>query len=386
MTTTAFVGADLVTPLGVLLNHAVLVRDGRITAIMPRQALTLACETVELAGGLLVPGFIDVQVNGGGGVLLNDAPTVAGVGAIAKAHLGFGTTGLMPTLISDDVEKIDRTIDAVESVIADGGRQILGVHLEGPYLNPAKRGIHDVRKIRPLDDRALERLTRKGAGRRIVTLAPELVSPGTIAELSRAGVLVCAGHSLASYEQIQAALAEGLAGFTHLFNAMSQLTAREPGIVGAALENRTSMLGLIADGQHVHPATMRVALAARGADGLMLVTDAMPTVGSASSKFRLGDVEIKVDSLACRAADGTLAGSNLDMATAFRNAIAMLDLDAAQASHLASANPARFLGVVEQRGRIVPGAAGDLVHLGPDMRVKRVWLAGLCAWQEHLEQ
>ncbi len=376
MSITAFAGADLALPQGLLANQALLVRGGRIARIVPRAELPAGCTIEELQGGVLAPGFIDVQVNGGGGVLLNDRPTVEGVKAIAAAHLRFGTTGLMPTLISDDVEKIDRAIDAVEGAISAGTRQVLGLHLEGPYLNPAKRGIHDARNIRPMDDTALERLTRKGQGLRMVTLAPELAEPGTIAELTRAGVQVCAGHSLATYEQIQAALAEGLAGFTHLFNAMSQLTAREPGIVGAALESRASLFGLIADGQHVHPAAMRIALAARGADGVMLVTDAMPTVGSPEPFFQLGDHRIVADDLACRAADGTLAGSNLDMATAVRNALGLLHVDISTALGMASANPARFLGMIARRGQIVPGADADLVHLDASLRVNRVWLAG----------
>lgn len=383
MSTKAFVGADLILPHAVLMDHALVVRDGFIDRVVPCAELAGGGDVIELQGGFIAPGFIDVQVNGGGGVLLNDAPTIEGIKAIAKTHQRFGTTGMMPTLISDDIEKIDRVLDAVEEAAETGLRQILGIHLEGPYLNPAKRGIHDSQKIRAFDDRALERLTRKGAGRRMVTLAPELVPPGTIAELSRAGILVCAGHSLASYEQIQAALAEGLAGFTHLFNAMSQLTAREPGVVGAALESKSSMFGLIADGQHVHPAVMRLAIAARGSDGVMLVTDAMPTVGSASAHFRLGDAEIRSDRHACRAEDGTLAGSNLDMSTAFRNAITLLQLDIVQASCLASTNPARFLGISGLRGEIAPGASADVIHLDQDLRVKSVWLEGTCVWPEH---
>jgi N-acetylglucosamine-6-phosphate deacetylase len=376
MSAAAFVGADLVTPAGTVGGQALLVRDGRIAGIAPREDVGVGWDLVELAGGVLLPGFVDVQVNGGGGVLFNDRPTADGALAIAAAHLRFGSTGVMPTLISDDPEKIDRAIDAVEEAISRGARNVLGVHIEGPYLNPGKRGIHDARKISSLDDAAVQRLMRPGLGKRMVTLAPELAPAGAIAELTRAGVLVCAGHSLATYEQARDALAEGVAGFTHLFNAMTQLGSREPGMVGAALEDRGSLCGLIVDGEHVHPATLRVALAARGAEGLMLVTDAMPTVGSAQASFQLGEIEIEAQGEVCRAPDGTLAGSNLSMAAAFRNAVSMLRVDLGEASRLASGNPARFLGLDVERGRLQPGLAADLVHLDGALQPRGVWLAG----------
>lgn len=376
MSATALVGADLITPAGRVTGCALVVAHGRIAAITPREQIPAAADILDLRGGVLVSGFIDTQVNGGGGVLLNDEPTLRGIRTIAAVHARFGTTGLMPTLISDNPEKLDRVLDAVDAAIAAGVPGVLGVHIEGPFLNPTKRGVHDPSKLRRMDEASLERLARPGVGRRMLTLAPELAPPGAIAELTRAGVLVCAGHSLADYRQTQAAIDQGLAGFTHLFNAMTQLTSREPGMVGAALTDRRTFFGLIADGHHVHPASLRAAVAARGAAGVMLVTDAMPTVGSVTDRFRIGAVEVRVVAGALRGPDGTLGGSNLDMAGAFRNAVSMIGVDPAVASQMASANPAKFLRMEEERGTLRAGLAADLVHLDDGMQVRHVWIGG----------
>jgi N-acetylglucosamine-6-phosphate deacetylase len=282
----------------------------------------------------------------------------------------------MPTLISDDLGTVAAAMAAADAAVAAADPGILGLHIEGPFLNADKRGIHDQNKFLRLDEAALAVLMRPGPARRMVTLAPELAPPGAIRRLREAGLIVCAGHSLADYAQTREALAEGLAGFTHLFNAMTQMGAREPGMVGAALDDRESFFGLIADGIHVHPASLRVALAARGYRGAMLVTDAMPTVGSAQDHFYLAGKRISVQGLACRAEDGTLAGSNLDMAAAFANAVALLGLSPAAASVMASGNPAKFLGRDHEVGRLAVGLKADLVHLGADLRLKSVWISG----------
>jgi N-acetylglucosamine-6-phosphate deacetylase len=372
----AFCGATLIQPDGPLEGHALLVQEDRIVAILPDSEVPRDCHRETLDGGLLAPGFIDIQVNGGGGVLFNDHPTREGMVAIAAAHRRFGSTGIMPTFISDDLGAVAQAIAAADDAVAAGEPGILGIHVEGPFLNSGKRGIHDARKFRTLDDSALDLLTKEGPARKMVTLAPELAPPGAIARLVKAGVIVCAGHSLATYDETRQALIEGLAGFTHLFNAMTQFGAREPGMVGAALEDRNSCFGIIVDGEHVHPASLRVALAARGWQDAMLVTDAMPTVGSLINHFSLGGRLIHVDGDACRADDGTLAGSNLNMAKAFANAIRMLGLPPAAASAMASGNPAGFLGRRNEMGALSPGLRADLVHIGTNLELKRVWLSG----------
>jgi len=376
MTRTAICGATLVTPTGLLKHHALLLMGDHIAAVVPEEDTPSSVRRETLDGGYLAPGFIDIQVNGGGGVLFNDHPTRDGMAAIAAAHRKFGSTGIMPTLISDNLSVVEAAMAAADAAVAAGDPGILGIHIEGPFLNAGKRGIHDATKFRTLDEEAISLLTRPGPARRMVTIAPELVSPGTVKRLVAAGLIVCAGHSLASYEQTRAALAEGLAGFTHLFNAMTQLGSREPGMVGAALDDRDSQFGLIVDGMHVHPATLRVALAARGQEGAMLVTDAMPTVGSTTDHFTLGGRRIHVDGDTCRAEDGTLAGSNLNMGTAFANTVNLLKLTPTDASIMASGNPARFLRRDKELGALLPGLRADLVHISADLKPVKVWLSG----------
>ncbi|EQB12794.1 N-acetylglucosamine-6-phosphate deacetylase [Sphingobium lactosutens] len=376
MSVTALVGAEIVLPDGIAQDHALLIEGARIVDVVRRDALPPGCGEIELQDGWLLPGFIDTQVNGGGDVLLNARPDVEGIRAIAEAHRRFGTTGMMPTLISDDADVVDAAIAAGEAAIAQSVPGIWGVHVEGPHLNPGKKGIHDAAKFAPIDAAVLERYTRPTSGQRIVTLAPELAPPGAIRALAKAGVIVAAGHSLANYDQTVMALDEGLAGFTHLFNAMTQMGSREPGMVAAALLDRNSHFGLIVDGLHVHPAALRVALAARGLDGAMLVTDAMPPVGGTQGRFSLMGQDIHVVDGTCRGPDGTLAGSALSMAQALRNAMDMLGCSMVEASRMASGNPARFLRIERQTGAILPGLRADLVHLDAQRRVRRTWIAG----------
>lgn len=376
MSATALVSATIVLRDQALGGHALLTDGGRIADIVPEDAVAAPYVRRDLGGGWLLPGFIDTQVNGGGDVLLNDRPDVEGVRAIAAAHRRFGTTGLLPTLISDDARVVDAAMAAVDAAIATGVAGVLGIHIEGPHLNPAKRGIHDASKFTPIDAAVIERLAAPSPGVRLVTLAPELAPAGAIAALVARGVVVAAGHSLADYAQTKAALAAGLSGFTHLFNAMTQLGSREPGMVGAALDDRRSRYGLIVDGFHVHPATLRVALAANGM-GAMLVTDAMPPVGGSSMSFTLMGREIGVVDGTCRGPDGTLAGSALTMAAAVRNAMDLLGCSIVDASRMASGTPAAFLGLDAHVGSIAPGMRADLVHLDTDRRVVRTWIGGV---------
>lgn len=376
VTMQALLGAQIVLPDRVVADAALLVRGERIVDIVAIDAIPAGCVPVALDGGWLLPGFIDTQVNGGGDVLLNDRPDVDAFAAIATAHRRFGTTGLMPTLISDDAVIVDAAIVAAEAALAQGVPGIWGVHIEGPHLNPVKNGIHDAAKFSAIDSVVLDRLSVPTRGRRIVTLAPEMAPSGAIAALTAAGVIVAAGHSLADYDITRAALNEGLAGFTHLFNAMTQMQSREPGMVGAALLDRASHFGLIVDGVHVHPAALQVAIAARGIEGAMLVTDAMPPVGGAATSFTLMGQRIEAVDGICRGPDGTLAGSALSMVAAFRNAMDMLGCSIVDASRMASGNPARFLRLDDETGAIAPGLRADLVHLDGQRSVQRTWIAG----------
>ncbi len=373
---TALTNGRVMTDRGAIEDRTVLVEAGRIAALVAPDDVPKGAARHDLKRHLLLPGFIDTQVNGGGGVLFGDAPSVATLQQIAQAHRRFGTTGFLPTLISGDLAQIGLAIAAVEAAIDSGVPGVLGIHIEGPFLNPKRKGIHDDAKFRPLDAEAFALLTSVRRGKTLVTLAPEQTTPETVAALVRAGVIVSAGHTDATYGQVRAALAQGLSGFTHLFNAMSPLRAREPGAVGAALDDARSWCGIIADGIHVDPAALRVALACKGADKLMLVTDAMPSVGARTKTFALQGRTITVKGGVCVAPDGTLAGCDLDMASAVRNAMTLMDVTLAEAVNMASRNPASFLGLGEDMGTISRGSKADFVVADDALAVVETWIDG----------
>jgi N-acetylglucosamine-6-phosphate deacetylase len=372
----AISGGGIVRDGAIVAGQAVLIADGRIAAIVAADAVPAELPRHDLAGATLAPGFIDAQVNGGGGVLFNDAPTVETIAAIGAAHRRYGTTGFLPTLISDDLAVVREGVRAVDAAIAAGVPGVLGIHIEGPFLNVDRKGIHDPAKIIALHDVGLATITGLKHGRTLVTLAPERTTPAMIRRLADAGVIVAAGHTDGSYDEIRAAIAAGLTGFTHLFNAMSPLTSREPGAVGAALADPDCWCGLIVDGRHVHPATLRIALAAKRHDRFMLVTDAMPSVGSAEKSFLLNGQRITVEDGVCVNADGTLAGSDLDMARAVRNTQALLGVPLAGAVAMASTNPARFLRLDAERGTIAVGKRADLVAIAADGSIAESWIGG----------
>ncbi len=354
---------------------AVIIEGANIVAQLPRRELPAGISVRELSDGAwLVPGFIDAQVNGGGDVLFNDTPTADGIAAIVAAHRRFGTTSLLPTLISDTAEKMRAASAAVEAAM-DRIPEVLGIHFEGPFLSPERAGVHDLAMLREPTRAEIDIVMASRGGVTLVTLAPERVPHGFIARLAGAGIRVALGHSVATYAETRAAIAEGLTGFTHLFNAMRPLSSREPGPIAAALETPGVFHGLIVDGEHVAPAMLRLAL--RGLGQPMLVTDAMPPVGGTGGPFTLGAKEIVTRDGRCATADGTLAGAVLDMASAVRNSVRLLDLELSEALRLATAAPAAFLGVAGRLGHIGPGYRADMVALDPgDIRVLGTWVAG----------
>jgi N-acetylglucosamine-6-phosphate deacetylase len=282
---------------------------------------------------------------------------------------------LLPTLITDSTDKMRAARAAVDAALGSVPG-VLGIHFEGPFLAPERAGVHDPAKMRQPEPGDIDLLTsRQGGGVTLVTLAPERVPPGFIARLAGAGTRVALGHSMASYAETRAALAEGLTGFTHLFNAMRPMASREPGPIGAALETPGAFYGLIVDGEHVAPAMLRLAL--RGLGQAMLVTDAMPPVGGSRNEFMLCGRQIAARDGRCVTADGTLAGAALDLASAVRNSVRLLDLSLGDALRLASTAPAAFLGVADRLGRLAPGYRADLVALDPaEIRVLATWIAG----------
>jgi N-acetylglucosamine-6-phosphate deacetylase len=362
---------------GVALHRdtAVLIDGTSITALLPRADVPADTRMQTLpAGQWLAPGFIDTQVNGGGGVLFNDEPTPAGISAIVSAHRKFGTTSLLPTLITDLPATTAKAIRAVDEAAASMPG-VLGIHLEGPFLSPERPGVHDPRRLRQPNDDDLALITAARRGVTLVTLAPEQVPDGFIGALVSAGVRVALGHSMATYAQTRAAMADGLTGFTHLFNAMRPLASREPGPIAAALEEPAAWFGMIVDGVHVDPAVLRLAL--RGLAQPMLVTDAMPPVGGDGSAFTLYGDEIAVRDGRCFRRDGALAGSVLDMASAVRNCVDLLGVPLTDALRFASANPANFLGLGQNLGRLAPGCRADLVAFDPTtIEVASTWVVG----------
>lgn len=374
---TAYLTAELFDGATRRRDAAVLVEGDTVIGIVGPGSLPEGAATIEMAEGLLAPGFIDLQVNGGGGALLNSAATVNGVRTICTAHARYGTTAVMPTLITDTPEITEASITAVREAIADGVPGCLGIHIEGPHLSIARKGAHNPGYIRPMDEADLERLVSTGLDHVITTVAAETVPPAQIARLAAAGIKVAIGHSDASYETVMAAFNAGARGITHLFNAMSQLGHRTPGVVGAALDSPDSWCGIIPDGFHVHPAAIANALRAKRAPGrIFIVTDAMSTVGTTLTEFELNGRVITRENGKLTLDDGTLAGSDLDMIGAIRFMTGTVGLGLDETLRMASLYPAQFMGIERTHGRIAPGARADFVHLTADLSVAGVFIGG----------
>lgn len=377
MTKLAFHGGSIAGPNGWVDGQALLVDGGRIVGFVAHDEVPAGAEKVDLDGDVLAPGFIDIQVNGGGGVLFNDDPSVAAITKIGAAHRAFGTTGFFPTLISDSLEKIAAAIAAVDDAILQGVPGVLGIHLEGPFLNEAKKGVHDASTFRILDDTAIALLTSLRYGKTLITLAPEKAPSGAIAKLIARGAVVFAGHSDATFEQVEVAKDDGVSGFTHIFNAMSQLGSRAPGVVGSALRGPNTFAGLIADGAHVHAANMELVAELLGKHHTILVTDAMPTVGSEDNYFELGDQIIVARGDTCYTNEGVLAGSNLNMAQAVVNMTDLTGVDQLDALIMASYTPACAMGLSSEYGQIEAGQWANLVSLDEAGKVTGVWIKGV---------
>ncbi|GAA0361098.1 N-acetylglucosamine-6-phosphate deacetylase [Bowmanella denitrificans] len=368
----AFIGKQWLRPAYLHIQHGVIAQVCETPP--PGQPL------VNAGPGMVVPGFIDVQVNGGNGVLLNDCPTLAGLRNIFAAHSRFGTTAMLPTLITDSLDCMQRTADAIAQALTSGEPGIVGVHFEGPHMSLAKRGVHSPQYLRSISAAEMAVFARQDLGVKVITVAPEVVSPTQISELVAMQVRVCLGHSNANAEQVQAALQAGASGFTHLYNGMSALTSREPGMVGTALADEHSWCGLILDGHHLHPLSARLAIRAKGVDKIMLVTDAMPPVGTQDTEFAFYGEKVRREGSKLLAPSGSLAGSVLDMAGAVRYAVESLDVGLDDALLMASHSPATFLGIQDHHGSLQVGRRADMLLLDKQLQVQHAWLAGQ-PWQ-----
>jgi N-acetylglucosamine-6-phosphate deacetylase len=360
-------------------HHALVIEDGKVAAIALLRDVPAEAHIVPMDGLSLVPGFVDLQVNGGGGVLLNEQRDVEGIRTICAAHARFGTTALLPTLITDTPEVTEEAIAAGLAARAAAVPGFLGLHLEGPHLSIARKGAHDPALIRPMEEADLERTVtaRKGLEALLTTLAPENASNEQIARLASAGVTVSLGHSDSGYATATAAVEAGAQVVTHLFNAMSQLGNREPGMVGATLDLGHVSAGLIADGFHVHPAAIRTALRAkRGPGRIFLVTDAMSPMGTDMTSFFLNGREIFREGGRLTLADGTLAGADIDMASCVRYMRDTVGIELEEALRMASLYPAEAIGMTGRKGRLTHGHDADFAVIDGNVAVVSTWIAG----------
>ena len=354
-----------------LLDQVLTIEQGKIIAI--DDDITNIDESLQ---GLVVPGFIDLQVNGGGGVLFNRSPTVAGIKSIMQAHAQFGTTAMLPTLITDTVEVMQQAADSIAEAIKEKVPGIIGVHFEGPHLSVAKKGAHSEEYIRPISEQEWQVLSRQDLGAVIVTLAPENVLPSDIEKMVGLGIHVCLGHTNADYTTTQKAIDIGASGFTHLFNAMSPLQGREPGVVGAALLNDQTSCGLIVDGHHVDYVSCQLAIKTKPQAKVFLVTDAMPPVGTKDTEFAFFDRTVQLADGKLTSTTGELAGSVLDMATAVRNSVNHVNLPLAQALNMAAKNPADYIKQSHLRGMLMVYSQADFVELDEQQQVLSTWING----------
>lgn len=352
-----------------------IIEHGLVVSIEPQGTHHIGATEFTI-NGLIAPGFVDLQVNGGGGVLLNNQPNAQGVRLMLAAHQAFGTTAMLPTLITDTIGVMHQAADAVAQVIASGETGILGIHFEGPHLSHAKKGAHSSEFIRPISDEEWHVLSREDLGIIAVTVAPENVSASDIKKMCQLGIRVFLGHSNADYQTAQAAVAAGASGFTHLFNAMSPMTGREPGMVGAALNNDNAICGLIVDGHHVDYGSCKVALKAKPKGAVVLVTDAMSVVGTNIERFDFFDREIIRTGNKLNSTTGELAGSALDMASAVRNTAEHLGVSREEALSMASLYPAQYLGVSKEHGQLNVGGPADFIVLSSTLTVTQTWVGG----------
>ncbi|MDB5542806.1 MAG: nagA [Devosia sp.] len=357
---------------------ALVVADGKVEGLIAADSPTDAIR-VPADGALIVPGFIDLQVNGAGGVLLNDTPTVDAIRTICSILAQFGCTASLPTIVTDTVPRNEATIAAGIAAAAAGVPGFLGLHLEGPHLSVARKGAHDPALIRPMEESDLQRLlaARAKLPNLLITVAAETVGPQQISRLAEAGIIISIGHSDATYAEVRAAAAAGATMATHLFNAQSQIGNREPGVVGAVLDLPALNAGLIADGIHVHPATIGIALRAkRGPGQIFLVSDAMSITGTDWTEFELTGRKVYRKDGALRLADGTLAGADLTMIDAVKYVHQVIGVPLDEALRMASLYPATAMHVESDRGHLTRGARADFAVLSDDLKIRSTWIAG----------
>ena len=377
MTSTAISGGRIFDGRDWHDGKSLVVEDGKVTAIT--DDVPSGARRIDAGGALIVPGFIDLQVNGGGGVMFNDEPTPDGIARIARAHARFGTTKLLPTLITDNREITAAARAAGREARARRIPGFLGIHLEGPHLSVTRKGAHDPQLIRQMEqtDHDALCLYAREAGLLLTTFAPESVSLDQVRSLAASGVTLSLGHTDTTAANALDYFASGARMSTHLFNAMSPLGHREPGLVGATLHSGSAFAGIIADGIHVDPVALGVALRAkRGPGRIFIVTDAMSTIGTDAVGFLLNGRQIYRDGGRLTLADGTLAGADIDMLSSVLAVHRTLGLPLEEAIRMVSLYPAEAMGIGDRHGRLLPGYVADFVLLEPDLSIRSVFIDG----------
>ncbi|WP_084268448.1 N-acetylglucosamine-6-phosphate deacetylase [Allorhizobium undicola] len=371
-----------------LQGHALVLREGLVEGLAPWSNIPEDLPVFDAPDALLTPGFVDLQVNGGGGALFNNQPTLKGIRRICETHARYGTTALLPTVITDRPDIMKACMAAGSAALAAGIPGFLGLHLEGPHLSLVRKGTHHPALIREMCPEDLDFYIGSSGnfGKALITIAPENVSESQVTALVNARFVVSLGHTDTSFEIARRYVGAGASMVTHLFNAMSQMGNREPGLVGAALALGEVSCGLIADGFHVDPTSMSIALRAKQGPGrVFLVTDAMSTIGTQNRRFELNGRTVYRREGRLTLADGTLAGADIDMLSCLRFVHRKLDVPLGEALNMASLYPAEALGVTD-RGKLAPGRQGDFLVLSPDLELHSTWIGGRCIYKQKMQR
>ncbi|WP_025898831.1 N-acetylglucosamine-6-phosphate deacetylase [Sneathiella glossodoripedis] len=362
----AIIPKNILTNGELLSDHYIRIRDGVIDGVIPLNEFKNDCPSIQLESSTVAHGLFDIQVNGGDGVLFNDAPTIKAIERVALAHRRHGTTLFLPTVITDDLKLLREMARAVEMAIRSKSPGIVGIHFEGPFLNPDKKGVHAARYMQQDETQFIGILDEFKLGAVLVTLAPEMVSKNFITELKKRNVKISVGHSAASFEQVQTAHELGATGFTHLYNAMKPITAREPGVIGAALSIEDTYCSLIADGFHLHPWVLKNVLTTLTSDRAILISDAMPASAAQITEFMLNNDRVLVENGRCVTTDGVLAGSAITVSDALNYCVKNLDIPLTDAHKMACSTPARFMGLQDEIGQLRPGDKANLIQIESD--------------------
>lgn len=372
---TALTGARIFDGTRFIEDSALVIDDTTVHGVVAQSQLPEGCLETHLNGGVLTPGFIDLQINGGGGVLFNNDPSEATLKTMTDALASYGVTRLMPTLITDTAELTRQAVAAARAA-EQSNPGVLGIHVEGPFFSTLKNGVHRRDRIRTLTDADWSWLDSMSQIPAILTLAPEQVDNDDIRRIAALGIRVCAGHTNATYDEVLRAHDAGQSGFTHLFNAMRPMTGREPGVVGAAFALSDTWAGLITDGIHVHPGSIRIALQNKGYEKIFLVSDAMATVGSRQKSFELYGERIEEQDGRLVNQEGRLAGSAITLLDGIHYCIRTLGLPVEQVLAMATRVPAEYMNLAHRLGKLQPGRAADVCHLDDNYEIQAVWRNG----------